>query len=149
MLWIPTMSDETQPPTLEYTRARIVGPLPPVRRSPLVWFALGCWFLPLVAGVSIATAAARLRPYRSPTSDYTPNAADLRFEQLENWGLGIIIVGTVLFLAGAISVLTFVIRRWGSSARRWREISLPALVLVGLLLSNFVVAVLMMIWAGR
>jgi hypothetical protein len=60
-------------------------------------------------------------------------------------GWGIIIFGTILALIGAISALVLLSTRWASSRKRFRDAVMPAIILLFLLASNFVVAFVMML----
>jgi hypothetical protein len=122
------MSEAHSPVPLEYrTPADRVD-------LPLAWTQLSCrvglvcWLCPLLLGV--ATFSTWLI---------------FRWDALFGVGWGIIIFGTILALIGAISALVLLSTRWASSRKRFRDAVMPAIILLFLLASNFVVAFVMML----
>ena len=57
--------------------------------------------------------------------------------------VAVAVIGLVATLSGLAVVLTAVIARWPTSASRWDEVLLPALVAIGMLASNVIGAVVL------
>lgn len=138
------MPNPTAPPvTLAYRTPAVAPPLPPAWRTACGYVVLACWAVPLVAGVGVWVASEVVR-YRHgppfPHSDH-PFAINNAFTSVIDVGLTVIFAGTILTGVGGAAIVTSVMTRWRPAVSRSRQVAGPALVGIGLLASNFAVAV--------
>jgi hypothetical protein len=110
---------------LDYRGITEPEPLGPARREVLFKVTLVCWVVPLFVGVA----------------DFLTWLIG-RFWICLDIGWITIAVGTLMAFVGSACTLAFVIKRWRSE-RKMREVIVPALLLAGLLVSNFFVAILL------
>jgi hypothetical protein len=120
-----------QPPSsplpLEYLGAVQPVDLPPARQNLSFKIAIGCWLVPLLLGTSVFILW-----------------LVFRWHWLFAAGWGVIVVGTVSAGAGGICALILLCSRWSVSREPSREAVAPAVCLIFLLASNFVVAIILM-----
>jgi hypothetical protein len=119
------MSDDPAPipVPLEYRGPVERLDLPPPWKLLSFRIAIVCWLLPLVAGVSTFLI---WLIHRS--------------EVLFGAGYIVILAGTGLAIIGGISSLVLLASRWATSRRRFHDAVMPAICLMLLIGSNFVVA---------
>jgi hypothetical protein len=131
---------------LQYKTPSTPTQLPPAWRSSWFRIAVLCWLVPLVAGLVIFFWFQAIRPpgysifQKVHPVPPIPAAVGHQLVVLGDCGLVTLLVGTTLAVYGCISLIVFAMLRWGSAVDRWRQVVRPALAGVGLLLSNFAVA---------
>ena len=98
--------------------------------------ALICWAAPLLVGLTTFGVDAFARYLTDRQSHGSPPCTPCVMV-----GLWDILIGTGLAAVGGVAVLVFASEQWGpATGQRWRRVVGPALLVIGLLLSNFGVA---------
>jgi hypothetical protein len=146
---------DTAAATLQYTSPGTSGGLAPAWRS--YWFriAIVCWIVPLTAGLIVFGWSEVIRPPHSSLHQFyghgvtNTTAVGRQIVRLIDYGLLDLLLGATLAMYGCISLIVFVLLRWGSAVNRWRQVVRPAFLAAALLLSNFVVAMVLVQIAMR
>jgi hypothetical protein len=110
-------------PILEYRGPATREPLPQARKALSYRIGLFCWYVPLLVGILVFIL------FEATRSDF-----------LLICGLFASLGGAAMAGVGAICVLVCVATRWRRANDKWKEAVSPALRLIALLGSNFVVA---------
>ena len=129
--------------TIGYATPEAARPRPAARRTASLRLALTCWAVPLLVGVAIYAASEVVRAtapagaqmlFQHGPATYEP------FRRLAYAGLLTIVGGTAATLLGVTAVAVFVATRWSAAVARTRQVIVPAVTVLVLLGSNFVVA---------